>query len=140
MAARLADLGWTAYLAGRSPENMIGKVQRDHPAKLIVVDAANLDLPPGAFRRLPEQASPTMLVGTHGLPLPFLLSLLRESVGEMVLVGVQPARIEPGEGLTPPVERGAGRLVVLLAEGKLDHIPMYNPPPHVDTVPPQGEH
>jgi len=140
VAACLAARGWKAYLAGRTPENMIGKVQQERPNGLIVVDAADLELPPGSFRRIPEEGIPTMLVGTHGLPLPFLLSLLRETVGEIVLLGVQPACLEPGEGLTPQVESGAAQLVALLAEGNLHHIPMYSPPPHVDTARPQEEH
>ncbi len=137
---RLAAHGWTVYLAGTTPENIVGKIQRDRPHTLLIVDAAELDLPPGTVRRLPVHAAPAMLTSTHGLPLPFLLSLLQDSVRNLVLVGVQPALLEPGEGLTPAVKAAAELLLSTLAWGELDSIPLHNPSAtHVDRAALQGE-
>ncbi len=136
VARRLAAIGWRVYLAGPTPENIMGKIQLDAPDTLIVVDAAELGLPPGSFRRLPHSAAPAMLASTHGLPLTFLLSLLQTAVETTILIGVQPALIATGEGLSPQVRASAQRLVELLADHDVAVIPIHHPQePHVDRTP-----
>ena len=39
------------------------------------------------------------------------------------MIGVQPADLSPGEGLSPKVKKAAEELVALLRVGKLDEIP-----------------
>ena len=64
-----------------------------------------------------------MLGSTHALPLPFLLSTVRDQVGKIILIGIQPADRSLGEGLTPAVEAGARELLDLLAAGRPQAIP-----------------
>lgn len=140
VAQHLEATGWTAYVAGATPENILGKIQRDAPRCLVVVDAAELRLPPGTFRRLPTSAAPSMVASTHGLPLSFILSLLDDAVEQLVLVGIQSKAIESGEGLSPEVEAGARRLVSLLVSGNLDDIPLHPPRgDDIDRAAAQGE-
>ncbi|MFO8033809.1 MAG: hydrogenase maturation protease [Candidatus Bipolaricaulota bacterium] len=138
---QLATQGRTVYLAGPTPENILGQVQRDTPDTLVVVDAAELGLPPGSFRRLPQESTPAMLTSTHGLPLTFLLSLLRNSARSISLIGVQPALLEAGEGLTSEVRTGAESLVKLLAAEDFTAIPLHDlGAARVDRTAPRGEH
>lgn len=114
--------GWEVISAGPSVENVLGIVRRLAPDLLVVVDAAEMGLPPGTVRRLPLDGSERMLGSTHALPLPFLLSTVRDRVGEIVLVGIQPADRSLGEGLTPAVKAGAEELGARLRDGRLGEI------------------
>ena len=64
-----------------------------------------------------------MLGSTHGLPLPFLLSTVRGCVGEIVLIGIQPADRSLGEGLTPAACAAASEVVACLRNDDLKRIP-----------------
>ncbi len=123
VAERMRGTGWEVIVAGLSVENALGTVRRFAPDLLVVVDAAELGLPPGSARRLRLEESARMLGSTHALPLPFLLSTVGDRVGKIVLIGIQPADRSLGEGLTPEVRAGAEGLVVRLLAGDLGAIP-----------------
>lgn len=113
---------WTVVQGKWAPENVIGHIQRLAPDLLVVVDAADMGLPPGSFRRLTQAEADRMFGSTHGIPLPFLLSLLGRCEN-VVLIGVQPADLSFGEELSPEVRAGAEALVDLLSTAQLDAIP-----------------
>ncbi|HAF71171.1 TPA: hydrogenase 3 maturation endopeptidase HyCI [Candidatus Acetothermia bacterium] len=115
--------GWTAIPVGPSLENALGLVERGRPKLLVIVDAADMGLPPGGFRRLSFKSAPRMLGSTHALPLDFLLGLLRGAAREVALVGIQPRDLSLGEGLTPEVRKGADELIPLLQRVELEAIP-----------------
>ena len=115
--------GWRVIPAGPFLENALGLVKRERPELLVIVDAANMGLPPGEFRRLPLESAPRMLGSTHGLPLDFLLGLLKDAAREVTLVGIQPRDLSLGQGLTPEVRKGADELISLLQEVAIETIP-----------------
>jgi hydrogenase 3 maturation protease len=123
VAEQMQGSGWEVIPAGPSVENSLGLLRRLAPALLVVVDAAEMGLPPGSVRRLPIVEAERMLGSTHGLPLPFLLSMVRDQVGKIVLIGIQPADRSLGEGLTPEVHAGAENLVALIIAGRPEDIP-----------------
>ncbi|HPD06488.1 MAG TPA: hydrogenase maturation protease [Candidatus Bipolaricaulis sp.] len=123
VAAGMGGTDWEVLVAGLSVENTLGIVRRLAPDLLVVVDAAEMGLPPGSVRRLPLAAGEQMLGSTHGLPLPFLLSTVRGWVGEIVLIGIQPADRSLGEGLTPAAGAAASEVVACLRSGDLERIP-----------------
>ena len=123
VAERMHGTGWEVVVAGQSVENALGVVRRLAPELLVVVDAAEMQLSAGSARCLPVDQSERMLGSTHALPLPFLLSTVRDRVGEIILVGIQPADCSLGEGLTPAVQAGAQETIALLLNGEWDEIP-----------------
>jgi len=120
VASELHAPDWLTIPA-QSLENVLGKVEKADPEKLVIVDAAEMGLPPGTIRRLPLEASAKMLGSTHGLPLSFLLSLVR--VSEVMLIGIQPKEYGLGEGLSPEVRAAADFLISLLRENREHEIP-----------------
>lgn len=120
VAEALRGTDWQT-LATPALENVLGVVQDLAPEILVVVDAAEMGLPPGSVRRLPLRWYEKMLASTHGLPLPFLLSLLKAK--EVVLIGIQPKDRGFGESLSPEVANAAGSLVQLLKENRVKEIP-----------------
>jgi len=134
VASLLADSDWLAVDCGMSLENSIGIVVRNRPDLVVVVDAAKMGLPRGSIRRLPVQGSDSLLASTHSLPIPFVLERMREEVGRLVLIGIEPADLSLGEGLSPPVADAAIRLARILLRNRLDLIAalpfrLNEPPP-----------
>ena len=125
-AARLAGArGWISVDCGTAFENACGLVARESPDLLVVVDAAHMGLPPGAIRRLPLQARDRMLASTHGLPIAFVWERIASAVGRTVLVGVEPADLSFGEGLSPAVAAALDRLDSQLRTADIDSIPEH---------------
>lgn len=122
VAEGLLGTDWVVIPAGISPENALGLIQKLRPELLVVVDAAEMGLPTGSFRILPLEWVPRFLGSTHGLPLGFLIEIIRGAARRVVLIGVQPGR-RSGEGLSPEVERAAEELVGILRRGELESIP-----------------
>lgn len=90
---------------------------------LIVVDAANLGLPPGTIKRLEGEAVPAFLsqkVSPHEINLPELLfsaKLTGIYPKKVVVFGIQPQTIETSLDLSPPVAAQVDELVnLVLAE------------------------
>ena len=113
----------TEWLSIPAPalENVLGLVEKEEPKKLVIVDAAEMGLPPGTIRRLPLGKGAEMLGSTHVLPLSFLLSLVH--IPEVVLIGIQPKEYGLGEGLSPEVQAAADSLIRLLRENREYEIP-----------------
>jgi len=113
----------TEWLAIPAPalENVWSLVEKERPKKLVIVDAAEMNLLPGTIRRLPIEKSAEMLGSTHGLPLPFLLSLVR--VPEVVLIGIQPKEYGIGKEMSPEVRAAADFLIRLLRENREHEVP-----------------
>ncbi|MCX7843843.1 MAG: hydrogenase maturation protease [Candidatus Bipolaricaulota bacterium] len=124
LAEGFAGPGWVA-LPAPSVENALRKVKSLEPDLLVVVDAAEMGLPPGSIRRLPLHHAPAMLGSTHGLPLPLLLRLA--GIPHVVLIGVEPKERGVGEGISPEVAEALSRLARILAEGRLEEIPELVP-------------
>ncbi len=84
---------------------------------LIVVDAANLGLPPGTIKRLEGEAVPAFLsqkVSPHEINLPELLfsaKLTGIYPKKVVVFGIQPQTIETSLDLSPPVAAQVEELV-----------------------------
>ncbi len=124
IAERLHGTDWETIDAGIAPENVTGKVREIHPELLVIVDAARMGLPPGSIRRLPLDKTDRMLASTHGLPLAFLISRLAGAADRIILVGVEPQDLSPGEGLSPPVQAAVESLVAILKGANVEEIPL----------------
>ena len=115
--------GWRSMDAGDAPENFISLVRRETPARVVLVDAAQMGCEPGGLRRIPKEKIRDVAWGTHGLPLSHLTAFLEELGPEVVLLGIQPVSLEEGEFLSPAVEKAARHLIDLLRENGLNSIP-----------------
>ena len=122
VASRLTTEPWIAVDCGTAIENASGIVSRERPDLLVVVDAARMGLEPGSIRRLPITSDDRMLASTHGLPLSFVLERLADSVGKVVLIGVEPESLVLGEGLSEAGSKAVDELLAILAEGAIDRL------------------
>lgn len=104
---------------GVAPENETGTLRRFAPDLVLLIDAAQMDAPPGTVRWIPREQIGGLSASTHSLPLSLLVTYLQAELGcTVVLVGIQPASNETGAPLSAPVraavETVAGALAGLL--------------------------
>jgi len=125
VAQALADSDWISIDCGTALENAVGIVSRERPDLLVIVDAAHMGMEPGAYRRLPIQSNDHMLASTHGLPLSFVLTNIESAADETILIGMEPADLSFGEGLSPVVEAEVRILIEVLRQKDLDKIPKH---------------
>ncbi|MCK4570385.1 hydrogenase 3 maturation endopeptidase HyCI [Candidatus Bipolaricaulota bacterium] len=111
VAEGLVDSDWIAIDCGTALENAAGIVSREQPDLLVIVDAAIMGKEPGDFLRLPIGANDRMLASTHGLPLSFVLGNIESATKETVLIGIEPADLSFGEGLSPAVDTSVRVLI-----------------------------
>jgi hydrogenase 3 maturation protease len=105
------------FIGGTAPENCTGPIRRLNPSHLVVIDAADMGQAPGTV----ESIDPRQLTGitfcTHALPLNVIIDYILKSCPEceVIVLGVQPQRLDFAEPLTPAVERAAHALAMALS-------------------------
>ncbi len=98
--------------AGTAPENFTGLLRRFRPDLVLLVDAAQLAAEPGTIAWLDWRQTDGVSGSTHTLP-PSVLAqfLVAELACRLALLVIQPAQLEFGHPLSPPVRRAADLVV-----------------------------
>lgn len=98
--------GWHVIDGGSAPENVVHRIRALQPTRLIIVDAADMELPPGETRIIdPERIAEMFIMSTHNLPLNFLIDQLKEDISEVIFVGIQPTLVAFYFPMTEPVKQ-----------------------------------
>ena len=107
---------------GTTPENYTSVIRKHNPDTLILVDAADMGLSPGSYRIIPPEKIEVMHFSTHAIPLSVFMSYVSESCGEVVLIGIQPDKMEVGTVLSSKVQRSGNVAAKLIIEERLNEI------------------
>jgi len=82
---------WVVIDGGSAPENDVVAIRELHPDRLLIVDATDMGLNPGETRLIdPDDIAEMFMMTTHNMPLNYLVDQLREDVGEVIFLGIQP--------------------------------------------------
>lgn len=123
-AQTLHSGGITIIVAGTAPESFTSVIRQHRPDLLILVDAADMGLPPGALRKIPLERISTLSFSTHHMPLSLFISYVNEFCGKVPLIGVQPERTQMGKHLSEVVRKRMMELVEAILEGRVTEIPL----------------
>jgi hydrogenase 3 maturation protease len=124
IATHFTNPDWLCFDVGTAPENFTGVVRKHHPEQLVLIDAADMGLPPGAIRRVPRELIQDVGFGTHMLPLYHVIDYLKGAVQEeIILIGIQPASKDYGAPMSNEAENAAKELIQLLTSGAWSDIP-----------------
>jgi hydrogenase 3 maturation protease len=123
-ARTLHSRGVTAIDAGTAPESYTSVIRRHRPDLLILVDAADMGLPPGTRRTIPLEKISLLSFSTHHMPLSMFVSYVDEFCGKVLLVGVQPEGTEMGDHLSEAVRKSVNELVEVILEGRVAETPL----------------
>jgi len=110
--------------AGTAPESYTSVIRQRRPESLVLVDAADMGLPPGAVRTIPPEKISVLSLSTHHMPLSMFISYVQEFCGKVLFIGVQPERTEMGGGISRTVRKSMTELVNVVLEGRVAEIPL----------------
>lgn len=97
---------------GEKPENAIDEAVKVKPTKTIIIDAADFGGEIGEARIIDIEHIPETTMSTHTFPLPIIAKMIEEDTGSKVcFLGIQPARMDLGEGLSDKVRATADLIV-----------------------------
>ena len=111
--------GWLVIDGGSAPENVAHEVQAHSPQRVLIVDAADMALAPGEMCLIDEASiAELFIVTTHNLPLSFLMERLRETIPEVLFLGIQPDIVAFSFPMTDKVRNAVTLLHAALLAGK----------------------
>lgn len=112
---------WAALNGGSAPENVLHRIREMDASRVLVVDAADMDLEPGSVRRIhADRLDDPFLMTTHTLPLTFLIESLREFVPQVELLGIQPRMVAFGYPMSDEVRVAVGQVYADLKNNMTD--------------------
>ncbi len=118
LAKRVGDgLPNLSVLLGHGvPENFTGKIREFRPSHVLIIDAAAGGFRPGTRHIVDPHQIAQDDVSTHRTPLSTLAEFLERTIGcRVVILGIEPERLTPGDALTPRVKTAAARAADHLA-------------------------
>lgn len=111
-----ADLPLRIIDAGAAPEAFTGPLRRFAPNLVIMIDAAQMDRPPGAIRAIEWPDAIGLSASTHTLPLNVIAQyLVGELACEVIILGLQAAANDFDTPLSPPMRRAVDEVTLTLA-------------------------
>jgi len=112
---RVADSPVLIVEAGTAPENVTGALRKFAPALVLLIDAAQLNEPPGTIGWLDWRETTGISAVTHGLPLHVIAEYLVAEIGcEVALIGIQAQSNAFDAPLSPEVQRAVDEVVLTL--------------------------
>lgn len=123
---RLLDSDWTCFDGATLPENFVGPIRRLKPTIILVVDACQMNLPPGEFRRIAiSKISEECCFNTHSAPVTDLIKYLEQHTGPVAFIGIQPLLTQFGDILSSEIEEGLSKLEMIIRTNTYNSIPYY---------------
>ena len=110
--------------AGTAPESYTSVIRKHRPDLLILIDAADMGLPPGALRTIAPDRISALSFSTHSIPLSLFASYVEEFCGKVLLVGVQPEQTKTGRGISKAVRKSVKKLAEAILKGEIAEIPL----------------
>ena len=106
LAVRLKDkIPYIVYDSGTSPENYLGKIIKDKPDNIVIIDAVDFGGKPGEFRELEGGELKTVnLFSTHNASISLTINYLQSHLkADIIILIIQPKILAFGEKLSSEV-------------------------------------
>lgn len=103
--------------AGTAPENYLGKVVKENPDTILLVDAADIDKEPGAYCILKKDEIIKSGFTTHDISPSMLMEYLeKETAAEIYMLAVQPEKINFGEDMSESIKKSLKNISKIIME------------------------
>jgi len=100
---------------GEVPENYLGKIVKQKPDTIVLIDAVDLGGPPGTIKIIEKDDIKDESLSTHNVSLNLVAKYLqKETSADVFLLGVQPKTTEFGREISQPVREGLEKIVRML--------------------------
>jgi len=113
LAARIKEkIPCPVYDAGTSPENYLGKIVKDSPGNIIIIDAVDFGGRPGELRVIEgDDLRTANLFSTHNASLSMAINYLKSNLkADIIVLSIQPKSISFNDKLSPEIERALNKL------------------------------
>lgn len=99
------------------PENFTGKIRKENPSHLIIVDACLMDGQPGDMKIVDKDDFANIGISTHSMSLSFFVRYLEKGTDfRIIFVGIEPESMDYAEKPTSKVEDAANNFINILKE------------------------
>lgn len=90
------------------PENFTGKIRKENPTHLIILDACLMGGKPGDMKIVDKYDFANIGISTHSMSLSFFVKYLEKDTDfKIIFIGIEPESMDYSEELTENVERTA---------------------------------
>ncbi len=97
------------------PENFTGKIRKEKPTHVIIVDACLMGGKPGDIKIVDKDDFVNIGISTHSMSLSYFVKYLeKDSDFKIIFVGIEPETMDWGETPTESVEKTAFEFIELL--------------------------
>ncbi|MFH0790580.1 MAG: hydrogenase 3 maturation endopeptidase HyCI [Candidatus Omnitrophota bacterium] len=107
LAGRIKDkAAYIVYDAGVSPENYLGKIIKDNPQTIVIIDAVDFGGKSGEFKVVEAEDIQTVnLFSTHNASISLTINYLQNHLkADIIMLIIQPKSIVFGDSLSREVE------------------------------------
>ena len=99
------------------PENFTGKIRKEQPSHVILVDACLMGCKPGEFKIVDNDDFVNIGISTHSMSLSYFVKYLgRDNDFKIIFVGIEPESMDYSDKPTPAVQKGAYKFINILKE------------------------
>jgi len=96
------------------PENFTGAIKRENPSHIIILDAVEMDEPPGNVKLVVKEEIANYSISTHAMPLSFLINYLESTThAKIMLIGIQPQNMDLIDEITPEIQKSIDNVLEL---------------------------
>ena len=97
------------------PENFTGKIRKENPSHLIIVDACLMGGQPGDIKIVDKYDFANIGISTHSMSLSFFVRYLEKDTDfGIIFIGIEPESMDYSENLTENVEKTAYEFIDIL--------------------------
>lgn len=97
------------------PENFTGKLRKENPTHIIIVDACLMNWNPGDMQIVDKDDFSNIGISTHSMSLSYFVKYLeKDNDFKIIFVGIEPESLDYGENLTENVEKTAFEFINIL--------------------------
>lgn len=97
------------------PENFTGKIRKEKPTHVIIVDACLMGGKPGDIKIVDKDDFVNIGISTHSMSLSYFVKYLEKDTDfKIIFVGIEPETMDWGETPTESVEKTAFEFIELL--------------------------
>lgn len=99
------------------PENFTGKIRKEKPTHMIIIDACLMNSNPGDMQIVDRYDFASIGISTHSMSLSFFVKYLEKDTDfKITFVGIEPESMDWGEKPTLKVEKAADEFIKTLKE------------------------
>ena len=109
--------GFRIYTGYTTPENFTKNITDFNPGLVVIIDAADLKLPPGSYTTVPPEKIAGLSPGTHKLSLIMMIKYLKEVISpEFAVIAIQYQSLEFNGKMTKEVKTATRKVSAFLCK------------------------